>query len=171
MLCRHALKVFISEHVEVIPDKYVVLRWIRGLVPTQIQTAKVRYGEVDSQKERLMNGVYSIIDDIVTSVRNDNPEFQNFYDMLCWYKHTLNTQLPDEDDVEQQKMDAINDHYGVAVPDDPDVYAPTGLRNKGSGTGKRLEGISEKMQKKARNGSVSAKLAVMLLVMTLRIVH
>ena len=137
-LCRHALKVLINEQVEVIPDRYVVRRWTRGIVPAQIQTAKVRYGEVDQEKERLFAGCYSVVDDIVTSVRNDKPEFRKFDEMLRGYKEKLNKQLP-ADDVEQQKMDAINEHFGVEVPDDDcDLFAPTGIKNKGSGTGKRL---------------------------------
>jgi len=52
----------------------------------------------------------------------------------------------------QQKLDAIHDYYGVSIPEDEDVdvYAPTGLRNKGSGMGKRLISVSEKIKARSK---------------------
>ncbi|KAJ9545236.1 hypothetical protein OSB04_024943 [Centaurea solstitialis] len=148
-LCRHCFKVLINENVEFIPDRYVMRRWMRGLVPAQIVSAKVRYGEVDTEKEALFVKVYSVVDDIVTSVRNDIEEFKGFYELLCGHKRKVSKILPG-DDLLQQKLDAIREHYGVAVPDDPDFFPPTGLRNKGAGTGKRLESNSEKIQKRSK---------------------
>ena len=85
MLCCHALRVLVNEQVDQIPEKYVVRRWRRALVPVQTQSAKVRYCEIDGEKEGVMSGVYSVVDDIVSSVHNDKPEFTKFYQMLCRY--------------------------------------------------------------------------------------
>lgn len=148
-LCRHSFKVLINENVDVIPERYVLRRWMRCLVPPQIVSAKVRYGEIDLEKESLFTAVYAVVDDIVTSVRNDMGEFRGFYDLLCGHKRKI-SELLSVNDVAQQKLDAINEHYGVPIPDDPDLYAPTGLRNKGSGTGKRLESVSENIQKRSK---------------------
>ncbi|KAJ9565664.1 hypothetical protein OSB04_001630 [Centaurea solstitialis] len=148
-LCRHCFEVLINDNVEFIPARYLLRRWMRALVPPQLVSAKVRYDEVDPEKERMFTGVFSVVDDVVTSVQNDMVQFRGFYDLLWGHKRNVSAILP-VDDVVQQKLDAITEHYGVEVPDDPDVFVPTGLRNKEAGIGKRLESISEKFQKRGK---------------------
>ncbi|KAJ9556782.1 hypothetical protein OSB04_011396 [Centaurea solstitialis] len=144
-LCRHALKVLINSQVDRLPDKYVLRRWTRELVPTHFQTAAVRYGEVDSEKEKLMTEMYSNMDDVASRVRNDKDEMIKFNKYLADYKVQLSTRLPN-DDVAQQKVDAITEHFGVPVPEDVDIYSPTGLTNKGCAFGKRLRSKKEIMK-------------------------
>ena len=157
-LCRHTLKVLVNHNVETIPEKYVLRRWIRELVPVHIQSAAVRYREVDSEKEKLLRDVYFSVDDVASRVCNDKKELKRFNEYICKYKVDLATRLPEEDQV-QQKVDAITEHLGVVVPDDGDVdlYAPNGLKNKGSGTGKRLRNASEKMQLRSKKSKRKCK--------------
>ncbi|XP_024963894.1 protein FAR1-RELATED SEQUENCE 5-like [Cynara cardunculus var. scolymus] len=119
-LCHHAFKVLINDEVECIPEKYVLRRWKRELVPVQIQSARVRYGEVNTEKEKLGRNLDKFMVDIEKEVPYEDPS--------------------------QQKLDAIRDHLGVSIADEVDILPPSGIRNKGCGTGKRLVSVSEKMQ-------------------------
>ncbi|XP_024974745.1 protein FAR1-RELATED SEQUENCE 5-like [Cynara cardunculus var. scolymus] len=64
-------------------------------------------------------------------------------DNITW-EHNLDKFMVDiekevpYEDPSQQKLDAIRDHLGVSIPDEVDILPPSGIRNKGCGTGKRL---------------------------------
>lgn len=133
--CRHALTVLTNEQVDFIPDQYVVRRWTQELVPVQFQSAKVRYGEVDAEKETLINGVGCQIDEIVSRIRNDKTLVHKLSQILVDFKDEIDSHLPIEDP-NQQRMDTMKEYFGVPVPEDVDIFPPTGLRNKGCGTGK-----------------------------------
>ncbi|XP_024964557.1 protein FAR1-RELATED SEQUENCE 5-like, partial [Cynara cardunculus var. scolymus] len=144
-LCRHAFKVLINDEVERIPEKYVLRRWKRELVPVQIQSARVRYGEVNVEKEKSISELYSKMDDIISIARNDQSILDRLGRNLEEFMVDIEKEVPYEDP-SQQKLDAIRDHLGVSIPDEMDILPPSGIRNKGCGTGKRLVSVSEKMQ-------------------------
>ncbi|KAJ9552585.1 hypothetical protein OSB04_016630 [Centaurea solstitialis] len=52
ILCRHIFKILLNDGVEKIPTAYISRRWIRALIPVQIQAAKARYGEIDVEHLR-----------------------------------------------------------------------------------------------------------------------
>ncbi|XP_024962943.1 protein FAR1-RELATED SEQUENCE 5-like [Cynara cardunculus var. scolymus] len=137
-LCRHAFKVLINDEVESIPEKYVLRRWKRQLVPVQIQSARVRYGEVDAEKEKCIIDVYSKVDDIVSIARNDKYILARLGRNLDKFMGDIEKEVPYEDP-SQQKLDAIRDHLGVSILDEVDILPSSGIWNKGCGTGKRLD--------------------------------
>ncbi|XP_024976204.1 protein FAR1-RELATED SEQUENCE 5-like [Cynara cardunculus var. scolymus] len=136
-LCRHTFKVLINDEVESIPNQYILRRWKQNLVPVQIQFARVRYGEVDAEKDKSIVDVYSKIDDIISIARNDKSILTRLKQNLDNFMVDIEKEVPYEDP-SQQKLDAIRDHLGVSIPDDVDILPPSGIRNKGCGTGKRL---------------------------------
>ncbi|KAJ9545059.1 hypothetical protein OSB04_024766 [Centaurea solstitialis] len=149
ILCRHALKVLINDKVDCIPSNYILRRWTRQLVPLQMNSARVRYGEVDAEKEKRMLKLYHRLDGIVSRARNNEDVINKLDGILGKFATEIEKELPFEDP-SQQKLDALKEHFGVPVPDDPAVLPPTGLANKGCGTGKRLKSTSEKIQSKSK---------------------
>ncbi|XP_024966487.1 protein FAR-RED ELONGATED HYPOCOTYL 3-like [Cynara cardunculus var. scolymus] len=129
-LCRHAFKVLINDEVEFIPDIYVLRRWKRQLVPVQIQSARVRYGEVDAEKEKCIIDVYSKVDEIISIARNDKSILERNLDT---FMVDIEKEVPYEDP-SQQRIDAIREHLGVSIPDEVDILPPSGIRNKGCET-------------------------------------
>ncbi|XP_024969602.1 protein FAR1-RELATED SEQUENCE 5-like [Cynara cardunculus var. scolymus] len=122
-LCRHAFKVLINDEVEFIPDRYVLRRWKRQTVPVQIQSARVRYGEVD---------------EIISIAQNDKSILARLERNLDTFMVDIAKEVPYEDP-SQQRMDAIREHLGVSILDEVDILTSSGIRNKGCGTSKRLE--------------------------------
>ncbi|XP_024966057.1 protein FAR1-RELATED SEQUENCE 5-like [Cynara cardunculus var. scolymus] len=108
ILCRHALKVMLNDEVDSIPDKYILRRWRCDLVPVEWVPACFRYGEVDADKERLMSVAFS------------------YFERILGRSHA------------QETTKSIKEFLGVSQPENIDVLPPTGIRNKGCGTGKRL---------------------------------
>ncbi|XP_024965787.1 uncharacterized protein LOC112505986 [Cynara cardunculus var. scolymus] len=78
---------------------------------------RLRYGEMDVEKQVMINQVVSMFDLIIGRVRKDKNSLAKFVDQL------------------EQWVD---------------ILPPTGIRNKGCGTGKRLVGISERTSVNAK---------------------
>ncbi|XP_024969633.1 uncharacterized protein LOC112508996 [Cynara cardunculus var. scolymus] len=137
-LCRQAFKVLINDEVESILEKYVLRRWKQQLVPVQIQSARVRYGELDAEKEECIIDVYSKVDDIVSITRNNKSILARLGRNLDKFMGDIEKEVTYEDP-SHKKLDAIRDHLGVSIPDEVDILPPSGIRNKGCGTGKRMD--------------------------------
>ncbi|KVH93688.1 Zinc finger, SWIM-type [Cynara cardunculus var. scolymus] len=82
MLCRHAFKVMLNSEVQSIPEKYILPRWRRELVPVELLPARVRYGEMDDEKQALINQAISMFDLIIGCVRNDKGSLTKFVEQL-----------------------------------------------------------------------------------------
>ncbi|XP_024978997.1 protein FAR1-RELATED SEQUENCE 5-like [Cynara cardunculus var. scolymus] len=143
ILCRHALKVMLNDEVDRIPDKYILRRWRRDLVPVEWLPARFRYGEVDAEKERLMSLAYSYFERILGRVRNEKDILSRFVDQLEQWDSKVDIELPLQSHTEETTS-SIKEFLGVSQPETVDVLPPMGIRNKGCGTGKRLISAAEK---------------------------
>ncbi|KAJ9551304.1 hypothetical protein OSB04_015349 [Centaurea solstitialis] len=144
--CRHIFKVLMNDGVDKIPEGFISRRWTRALIPVQLQAARARYGEIDVEKETLINGMYADMDLIVSSVRNDKKTLREASDSVTElrvkYGASMFSNNPAKD-----RAEALKDCYGDA-PEDPEVMPAAGIRNKGCGRGKRLIGKLEKAVEK-----------------------
>ncbi|XP_024984025.1 protein FAR1-RELATED SEQUENCE 11-like [Cynara cardunculus var. scolymus] len=100
-LCHHAFKVLLNDEVECILDKYVLHRWKRQLVPIHIQSARVRYGEVDAEKDTCIIDVYSKVDDIISIARNDKSILARLERYLDKFMVDIEKEVPYEDPSQQ----------------------------------------------------------------------
>ncbi|KAJ9556431.1 hypothetical protein OSB04_011045 [Centaurea solstitialis] len=149
ILCRHSLKVMINDGCDKIPEMYIMRRWRRDLIPAQWMSARVKYGEIDVEKERLMGSAFVMVERIMDRVRNDKSLLTSFVALLTSWNDDLDDELPRKSAMERKK-DTIQEILGVSVPDDPNYVAPSGIKNKGSGTRHRLKGAREKAVEEAR---------------------
>nr|BAB33151.1 hypothetical protein [Carthamus tinctorius] len=149
ILCRHALKVLLNDGVDRIPDKYILRRWRRDLIPPQWLPARVRYGEVDVEKERLMARAFAAVDRMIGRVRNEKDVLERVVEKLENMDEELDEVVPLKSSRERKK-EAIREFVGVPESDDNDVLPPSGIRNKGCGRGKRLKGVRERVDEEAK---------------------
>ncbi|KVI11002.1 FAR1 DNA binding domain-containing protein, partial [Cynara cardunculus var. scolymus] len=126
ILCRHTLKVMLNDEVDRIPDKYILL------LPVEWLPTRSRYGEVDAEKERLMS-----------RIRNEKDILSRFVDQLEQWDSKVDSELHLQSHTEETTT-SIKEFLGVSQPETVDVLPPTGIRNKGCGTGKRLINAAEK---------------------------
>ncbi|KVF45359.1 Zinc finger, SWIM-type [Cynara cardunculus var. scolymus] len=150
ILCRHAFKVMLNSEVQSIPEKYILPpRWRRELVPIELMPARVRYGEMDVEKQALINQAISMFDLIIGRVRNDKGALTEFVDQLERLGDEISMDIPILTVTEQKRND-IQELLCVTEPESVDVLPPTGVRNKGCGTEKRLVGVSERVSMNAK---------------------
>ncbi|XP_024959811.1 protein FAR1-RELATED SEQUENCE 5-like [Cynara cardunculus var. scolymus] len=149
ILCRHAFKVMLNSEVQSIPEKYILPRWRRELVPIELMPAQVRYSEMDVEKQALINQAISMFDLIIGRVRNDKGALTEFVNQLERLGDEISADVPILTVTEQKRND-IEELLCVTEPESVDVLPPTGVRNKGCGTGKRLVGVSERVSMNAK---------------------
>ncbi|KAJ9542468.1 hypothetical protein OSB04_028974 [Centaurea solstitialis] len=152
LLCQHIFCVFKNLGIEEIPTKYIMKRWRKGLISSELLKKRHWDGEGNEHLKELENDAQSIFDDCLGIVVNDIKKFETFVSKM----KSLKTELEAAGcTVAQKGKEKIMESLlGVSKPDTIDVGNPKDINNKGSGTGKRLksgkEKAIEKRQKVAR---------------------
>ncbi|KAJ9537073.1 hypothetical protein OSB04_029806 [Centaurea solstitialis] len=153
LLCRHIFCVFKNLGIEEIPTKYIMKRWRKDLISSELLKKQHWDGEGNQHLKELENDAQSIFDDCLGIVVNDIKKFEAFVSKM----KTLKTELEEAAGctvAQKGKEKIMESLLGVSKPDIVAVGNPKDINNKGSGTGKRLksgkEKAIEKRQKVAR---------------------
>lgn len=146
-LCRHVFKVLMNENINEIPEKYICRRWRRDLISFNLRQISWRQGDPNGELARISYDAQASLDYILMSLRNDKKKLKEFADKIHSMKAEIDVNIPYKSSLEK-KNDSIRNLIGVNQPERIDIQPPSGIRNKGCGTGKRLIGAGEKAAKK-----------------------
>ncbi|KAJ9556444.1 hypothetical protein OSB04_011058 [Centaurea solstitialis] len=147
LICRHIFKVLMNDGIDKIPEHFICKRWTRALIHVQVQAARARYGEVDMEKESLINVIYADFDLIVSRVRSEMNSLREVSETLATMKVKYGASFFANNPA-KDKAEALKECYGMDAPADPEIMHAAGIRNKGCGRGKRLIGALEKAVEK-----------------------
>ncbi|KVH87811.1 hypothetical protein Ccrd_024877, partial [Cynara cardunculus var. scolymus] len=136
-------EVMLNSEVQSIPEKYIFPHWRRELVPIELLSARARYGEMDIEKQVMINQAVLMFDLIIGHVRNDKNSLAKFVDQMEQWGDEISIDVPILTSTEQKRND-IQELLCVFEPESVDILPPTRIRNKGCGTGKRIVGMSER---------------------------
>ncbi|KAI3685457.1 hypothetical protein L6452_34700 [Arctium lappa] len=64
--------------VEAIPEKYILRRWRRDIMPIELQNSRQKICDVDEDQCRLLNDTYDVIDDVFDILRYDKEKIASF---------------------------------------------------------------------------------------------
>ncbi|PWA63318.1 FAR1 DNA binding domain, Zinc finger, SWIM-type, MULE transposase domain, FHY3/FAR1 family [Artemisia annua] len=129
-LCRHIFCVFKSRDINVIPEQYILRRWIRDIIPPELRRKRNRYGE---------------------KMLGDNVEkMGDFVEKLKTLKTEVEAEVPNHPSIETG--DVIGEHYAISKPNEKTVNNPTKVGNKGN--------ITEKERNKRRKSEKEKALRV-----------
>ncbi|KAI3516261.1 hypothetical protein L1887_15172 [Cichorium endivia] len=152
ILCRHAFCVIKLYDIEEIPSRYILRRWRRDIIPTELLKRRFIYGDSSTNVDKVAYKAFSIVDKCLSSLQNDEKKLEEFIQKLEQLKIGVDEQTSDK--LPTTKQGHIEKFYGVTIPEGVAVENPPIVRNKGSGTGKRLKSVLEKAidqgQKKSR---------------------
>ncbi|KAK9075528.1 hypothetical protein SSX86_003852 [Deinandra increscens subsp. villosa] len=142
-LCRHAFCVFRHHKVYEIPDQYITPRWTRNVLPSSVFSIANRYGIDQSKNGILRHRVLDNIQQCVDRLRSDEERLLLLDKEVQMIKDKIFNELP-IDASSNSKRDVIQELNSINDPQEVDLEPPPGIRNKGSGTAKRLRGPGEK---------------------------
>nr|GEU58044.1 hypothetical protein [Tanacetum cinerariifolium] len=127
-LCRHVFCVLKNCNIEIIPERYILRRWRRDLIPPALRRNKNRYGEKDEAIEKLTNEANFVVDECLFLLRKEKEQLKQFVENLENIKKEIQVKVPN---LPSQKMgDVIEDIYAIKKPKQNLVNNPQKARNK-----------------------------------------
>nr|GEV16641.1 protein FAR1-related sequence 5 [Tanacetum cinerariifolium] len=82
ILCKHIFCVFENASVEMIPQQYILRRWMKNLLPAALRNKRNRHGEKNVVDENFTNEATSIVDYCVHLLSKDEPRLGAFVEKL-----------------------------------------------------------------------------------------
>ncbi|XP_023759359.1 protein FAR1-RELATED SEQUENCE 5-like [Lactuca sativa] len=154
ILCRHIFCIFRTYQINKIPSKYILRRWCKGVIPSEVLMKQCLNDETSSSSsllyDPLSRQVLIFVEESVSSLSKDTDKLKEFFELIkeaklkvdgvCSTSISSNSLLKIKDIFE-----FVESSYGVKKPSISDIGNPSDdISNKGCGTGKRLKGAREK---------------------------
>nr|XP_043629903.1 protein FAR1-RELATED SEQUENCE 6-like [Erigeron canadensis] len=140
-LCRHIFCMFKANDIQEIPEKYILRRWRKDLVPPGMRTRRKRFGESSEECDKLANELHFIVENCVSILSKDIPKLSDFVEKVRELKDKI------EDNVSTSRTkktkEVILDFLGVQQPETREVENPAVVRYKGSHSDSRLKSSKE----------------------------
>ncbi|GJT07367.1 protein FAR1-related sequence 5 [Tanacetum coccineum] len=142
-------------NVELIPQKYILRRWTKNLIPAALRNKRNRYGEKNVVVENYANEATSIVDHCVHLLSKDEPKLGAFVEKLKSLKKEVEADCPNPSS--NNKTDNLEQLVGVPKPSVVDVNNPTIGSTKGRKK-LRIKGEKENAIEKSLKGRNSCSL-------------
>nr|GEW74799.1 protein FAR1-related sequence 5 [Tanacetum cinerariifolium] len=117
ILCKHIFCVFKNANAEMIPQQYILRRWMKNLIPVSLRNKRNRYGEKNVVVENFVNEATSIVDYYVHLLSKDAPRLGAFVEKLKSLKKDVEADCPNPPS--KNKIDNLEQL--VRVPNPPVV--------------------------------------------------
>nr|GEZ16974.1 protein FAR1-related sequence 5-like [Tanacetum cinerariifolium] len=113
-LCRHIFCVFKGNGLEVIPDKYILKRWIKDLLPPHIWRKKQMFGFEGGRYMECSAIVYSVVDYCLKLLAKDEDKLLEFVENVKKLKTEVEEANPNAKQLSKKEM--FNLVLGVEKP-------------------------------------------------------
>ncbi|GJY50069.1 FAR1-related sequence 5-like protein [Tanacetum coccineum] len=88
-LCRHVFCVLKNRDIQVIPEKYILRRWRRDIIPPALRRNTNRYGEKNETIEKLTNEANFVVDECLFLLGKDEGMLAKFVEQLKTIKQEV----------------------------------------------------------------------------------
>ncbi|XP_023745083.1 uncharacterized protein LOC111893252 [Lactuca sativa] len=152
ILCRHIFCVFKFYGIEKIPEKYILKRWRRDVIPIELLKRRFNSSFDDSNSDMTAIDIFSTVDHCVPFLSHDAAKLKLYLDEQNKLKKKFIDDCPTHD--LPTRADQFKKLLGVVSPDVVsdvgDIQNPTDIRNKGcSSCGERLKSTKEMIEKES----------------------
>ncbi|GJW77701.1 retrovirus-related pol polyprotein from transposon TNT 1-94 [Tanacetum coccineum] len=134
-LCRHVFCVLKNRDIDVIPEKYILRRWRRDIIPPTLRRNTNRYGEKNETVKKLTNEATSVLDKCLFLLSKKEDKLAKFVEQLKTIKKEVEAQMPKPPS--QKMKDVIEDFYADEKLKQNQVNNPQRAINKGGLRGER----------------------------------
>nr|KAJ0228228.1 hypothetical protein LSAT_V11C100015590 [Lactuca sativa] len=145
ILCRHIFAVLKNNHIEEIPDQYILRRWRRDAISSHLFAMKHVAMEIEDDTFKLLTEAYNNIEYCLDHFKRRKEKLLEFVEKTRTLKQAAmefassNQTSSDNDEEEIIRMLGIR-----SIPDEINIHPPASIRTKGSGTKKRMVSAIEK---------------------------
>ncbi|GJT09522.1 FAR1-related sequence 5-like protein, partial [Tanacetum coccineum] len=152
-LSRHIFCVLKGNRVEVIPDKYILKRWKRDILPPYIRRKRQMFGFEGGRYMECSATVYSAVEYCLNLLAKDEGKLIEFVENVKRLKTEVEEANPNAKQLSKKEM--FNLVLGVEKPEVNTVKNPEPCSNKGNASGgqrkkSEIEKLREHMKKHMR---------------------
>ncbi|CAI9279197.1 unnamed protein product [Lactuca saligna] len=152
ILCRHVFAVLKNNHIEEIPEQYILRRWRRDIISSHLLVSKNRLAQMEDETFKLLTEAYSNMEYYMERLHNDKEKLEDFVKTTramrrVFEQDPVNTITFDDSD------EAVFRLFGVSIPEQIEVNIPPVIHNKGSGTKKRMVIAAHRAATSSKSGS------------------
>ena len=142
-LCRHIFCVMKGKAIEVIPEKYILRRWMRDILPPDIRKKRNLNNTEGDKIMELSSTAYSAVDYCLNILAKDIPKLTEYVESIKRLKTEVEEANPNAKPLSKKEM--FNIQLGVEKPDTNVVQNPDRCKTKGDGdVSKRMRSDLEK---------------------------
>ncbi|XP_023762458.1 protein FAR1-RELATED SEQUENCE 1-like [Lactuca sativa] len=145
ILCHHIFVVLKNNHVEEIPEQYILRRWKRDAISSHLLAMKHVAMDTEDDTFKLLTEAYNNIEYCLDHFKRSKEELLEFFEKTRILKQAImefgssNQSSSDNDEEEIIRMPGIRN-----IHDEINTRPPSSIRTKGSGTKKRMVSAMEK---------------------------
>nr|KAJ0192898.1 hypothetical protein LSAT_V11C800447770 [Lactuca sativa] len=147
-LCRHIFTVMKSYNIKEIPSKYLLRRWQKDIIPTELLKKCFRYADFDENTRRVALDIFSTVDNCVSSLSKNNTKLTEYLEEIKQLEAEFLSNFTTHEKGNKNKD--FEKTLGVTIPTSVDIYNPGEICNKGSGTKKRMKSLREVATEKSK---------------------
>jgi hypothetical protein len=129
--------------IDEIPQKYILRRWKKDLIPPGMRTRRTRYGELSEDSERMANEMHFMIDICVDILGKDEEKLSDLAEKVRALKDEI--EAAHSSSKPKKNDEVIEQFLGVEKPTTNEVQNPPLLSYKGCGRDSRLKPLKEKL--------------------------
>ena len=130
-LCRHAFCALKNRDVQMIPEKYILRRWKRDIIPPALRRKTNRYGEKNEPIEKLTNEATYVVDECLYLLSKDEGKLGKFVEQLKSIKKEIEDEVPKPPSRKKEIENVVEDIYAVEKPEKLLVNNPSKGKTKG----------------------------------------
>ena len=130
-LCRHAFCALKNRDVQKIPEKYILRRWRRDIIPPALRRMTNRYGEKNIPVEKLTNEATFVVDECLYLLGKDEGKLGKFVEQLKSIKKGIEDEAPKPPSRKKEIENVLEDVYAVKKPEKQVVNNPSRAKTKG----------------------------------------
>ncbi|XP_071713953.1 uncharacterized protein [Rutidosis leptorrhynchoides] len=135
-----------NKNIEEIPEKYIMRRWRRDIIPPELRSRRNRYGNENIVVHDSVNEITSVVYDCVELVGSDEKMLKVVLEKLKLLKKEVEAQVPKPS---KKKDDIIGNMIGVSKPSTIEIQNPPVRIYKGCANDKRLMSGKEKAKRES----------------------
>ena len=114
-----------------IPEKYILRRWKRDIIPPALRRKTNRYGEKNEPIEKLTNEATYVVDECLYLLSKDEGKLGKFVEQLKSIKKEIEDEVPKPPSRKKEIENVVEDIYAVEKPEKLLVNNPSKGKTKG----------------------------------------
>jgi len=142
-----------NRNVDEIPEKYIMRRWKRDIIPPELRSRRKKYGNANTGVQKLVHDVNKVVDDCINLLVPDEKKLESFIEKVKDLKIDIEEDMKKKP--ARKKDDVMANMIGIPRPEKNDIKNPPVGKYKGCAKDKRIMGWKETALKESNKRKIN----------------